>query len=189
MKVIRGLKIGGLQQKIFNLMLIFILALIAAYTAVAIYQQNNLTDIAQDTSKAQQEAITAVSEETMRQVLDASMTKSTGLQAYIVNDLFSDVRSDVLTLQSFATELYARSELFPQHPFSPPLKEKDGEPSAYVLHEPGVNPQASQMLGLTANMSEIMMARYTSSDNLSGCFSGNDPLPRPLCSRWFCLGC
>ena len=34
MKIIRGIKIGGLQQKIFNLMLIIILALIGVYGAV-----------------------------------------------------------------------------------------------------------------------------------------------------------
>ena len=42
MKIIKGIKIGGLQQKIFNLMLIFIVALIGAYAAVAVYQQKNL---------------------------------------------------------------------------------------------------------------------------------------------------
>ena len=30
MKIIKGIKIGGLQQKIFNLMLIFILLLVGA---------------------------------------------------------------------------------------------------------------------------------------------------------------
>ena len=33
MKIIRGLKIGGLQQKIFNLMLLIIAVLIGIYTA------------------------------------------------------------------------------------------------------------------------------------------------------------
>ena len=36
MKIIRGIKIGGLQQKIFNLILIFIIALIGTYTAVSV---------------------------------------------------------------------------------------------------------------------------------------------------------
>ena len=37
MKIIRGIKIGGLQQKILNPMLIFIIALIGAYAAVLYY--------------------------------------------------------------------------------------------------------------------------------------------------------
>ena len=172
MKIIRGIKIGGLQQKIFNLMLIMILALIGAYVAISAYQQRSLTRIVQETNTMQETAIVETSEGTMQAVLDASMTRSTALQAYIADDLFSDVRSDVLTLQAFAEELFEHEEQFSPHTFSPPLAENDGVPSVYVLHEPDVNPQDSQMLGLIANMSEILLARFTASDKLSGCFVG-----------------
>ena len=172
MKIIHGIKIGGLQQKIFNLMLIVILALVGAFAAVSIYQQKNLTHVVEEANAEQQTAITAVSEATMEGVLASTMAKTTALQAYIAGDLFGDVKTDVQTFQAFATELFANAELFPPHPFSPPLAENDGVPSAYVLHEPGVDPQDSQMLGLAANMSEILLARFASSDKLSGCFVG-----------------
>ena len=172
MKIIHGIKIGGLQQKIFNLMLIVILALVGAFAAVSIYQQKNLTHIVEEANTEQQTAITAVSEATMESVLASTMAKTTALQAYIAGDLFGDVKTDVQTFQAFATELFANAEMFPPHPFSPPLAENDGVPSVYVLHEPGVDPQDSQMLGLAANMSEILLARFASSDKLSGCFVG-----------------
>ncbi len=172
MKIIHGIKIGGLQQKIFNLMLIVILALVGAFAAVSIYQQKNLTHVVEEANAEQQTAITAVSEATMESVLASTMAKTTALQAYIAGDLFGDVKTDVQTFQTFATELFANAEMFPPHPFSPPLAENDGVPSAYVLHEPGVDPQDSQMLGLAANMSEILLARFASSDKLSGCFVG-----------------
>ncbi len=172
MKIIHGIKIGGLQQKIFNLMLIVILALVGAFAAVSIYQQKNLTHVVEEANAAQQTAITAVSEATMEGVLASTMAKTTALQAYIAGDLFGDVKTDVQTFQAFATELFANAEMFQPHPFSPPLAENDGVPSAYVLHEPGVDPQDSQMLGLAANMSEILLARFASSDKLSGCFVG-----------------
>ncbi len=172
MKIIHGIKIGGLQQKIFNLMLIVILALVGAFAAVSIYQQKNLTHVVEEANAEQQTAITAVSEATMEGVLASTMAKTTALQAYIAGDLFGDVKTDVQTFQTFATELFANAEMFPPHPFSPPLAENDGVPSAYVLHEPGVDPQDSQMLGLAANMSEILLARFASSDKLSGCFVG-----------------
>ena len=172
MKIIHGIKIGGLQQKIFNLMLIVILALVGAFAAVSIYQQKNLTHVVEEANAEQQTAITAVSEATMEGVLASTMAKTTALQAYIAGDLFGDVKTDVQTFQAFATELFANAEMFPPHPFSPPLAENDAVPSAYVLHEPGVDPQDSQMLGLAANMSEILLARFASSDKLSGCFVG-----------------
>ena len=61
MKIIKGIKIGGLQQKIFNLMLIFILLLVGAYVAVSVWQQRSLTNIVQESGARQQESITAVS--------------------------------------------------------------------------------------------------------------------------------
>ena len=53
----------------------------------------------------------------MQAVLDASMTQSTALQAYIANDLFDDVKTNVLTLQAFAEELFEHAEQFSPHPF------------------------------------------------------------------------
>jgi len=172
MKYVRGLKIGGLQQKIFNLTLIFVLLLVGAFVAVSVYQQHHLSDIVSEAGNRQQASITDVSEATMEAVLEQSLTKTTALQAYIAGDLFGDVKADVQTLQAFATELFAHEEQFSSHPFSPPLKEKDGVPSVYVLHEEGADPQDSGMLGLIANMSEVMMARFSASDKLSGCFVG-----------------
>lgn len=172
MKIINGIKIGGLQQKIFNMMLILILLLMGAYAAVSVWEQNNLKHIVQQASDEQQESIENISEETMKEVLDSSMVQTTALQAYIADDLFSDVQTDVLTMKAFAEELYKHEDQFTVHEFYPPLAENDGTPSAYVLHEPGVDPQDSQILGLVANMSEILLASFSASDNLSGCFVG-----------------
>ena len=172
MKIIKGIKIGGLQQKIFNLMLIFILLLVGAYVAVSVWQQRSLTNIVQESGARQQESITVVSEDTMEAVLSASMTQSTALQAYIADDLFGDVRTDVLTLQAFATELFAHADSFSAHPVDPPEKANDGTPSVMLIHEQGVDPNRSEMLGLVGNMSEIMLAMFEASDKLSGIFVG-----------------
>ena len=115
MKVIRGIKIGGLQQKIFSLMFLFVAALIAVFVAVSLYQQKNLSRVVEEASAEQQASIETVSENTMEAMLAASMTRTTALQAYIANDLFGDVRTDVLTLQAFATELFAHEENFSAH--------------------------------------------------------------------------
>ncbi len=170
MKIIRGIKIGGLQQKICNLMLIFIVALIGAYAAVSVYQQKNLTSVVQEASSAQQASITTVSEETMQTVLQTSMSRTTALQAYIANDLFADVRTDVLTLQAFASELFAHADSFEPHPYDEPDPANEGVASVQMQHEAGVDPAESETLGLVANMSEIMLAMFKNSDKLSSCF-------------------
>ncbi len=170
MKIIGKIKLGGLHQKIFNLMLIFILALISVYVLVSLYQQRNLSAVVQEASYEQQQSISAISEETMKAVLDSTMVRSTALQAYIADDLFADVRTDVLTLQSFAEELFAHAELFSPHPFQAPDAANDGKASVQVQFEAGVDPAQSEALGLVANMSEVMLAMFESSDKLSSCF-------------------
>jgi len=170
MRIIRGIKLGGLQQKIFSLILIFIIGLVGAFVAVSIYMQRHLSAIVEETSLEQQAAITAVSEETMEAVLESTMVKATALQAYIADDLFGDVRSDVLTLHAFAEELFAHADNFDPHPFYPPDPSMDGIPCAQIQHEAGVDPARSRALALAANMSEIMVSMFQSSDKLNSCF-------------------
>ena len=172
MRKVLGLKIGGLQQKIINLVLVFILALVAAYVGVSLYQYRALNDTVGEAAERQQASIVSVSEETMEAVLESAMAKATGLQVTIAGDLFDDVRSDILTLQAFATELFENADSLSAHPFHAPRAEDDGKAVAYALSEPGVDPEDSPSLGLVANMSEIMVAMYEASDKLSGCFIG-----------------
>ena len=172
MKVIRGIKIGGLQQKIFNLILFFIVAIVGVYAAVSAFQQKSLSGIVQETAVRQQASIETVSEETMEAILEASLTRSNALQAYIADDLFADVRSDVLTLQAFAGELFEHADSFPAYPVEAPAIANDGKPAAMLIHEEGTDPADSEALGLVGNMSEIMLAMYEASDQLSSIFVG-----------------
>ncbi len=170
MRIIRGIKIGGLQQRIFTLVLIFIAALIVIYTTVAISMQKNLSATVGEAGAEQQASITAVSEQTMEAVLNSSLTQTTALQAYIADDLFADVRTDVLTLQAFATELFQHGDNFDAHPFYEPDASKDGVASVQVQYAEGVDPAKSKDLALVANMSEVMLAMFRNSDKLSSCF-------------------
>ncbi len=171
MKVICGIKFGGLQQKIFNIVLVFIVLLIAVYAAVAIYQERNLAETVTEANELQQQSIISVSEETMDAVLKNTMTENTGMQAYIMDDLFSEVRSDVLVLRTFAEKLFEHEDEFRARTVDYPDPEKDGIPSVQLLHEDGVDPADSELLGLVANMGEIMLSMYEASDHLGSCFA------------------
>ena len=167
-----GLTFGGLQQKILNLVLVFLLALMAVYGGVAIYQSKHLSKVVGDASSEQQEAIEKVSGDTMHQVIDGSMTKTNALQAYIADDMFLDIKTDVSTLQSLATGLFEHMGSFEAAPFSLPDPANDGQLSAQVLYEEGVDYQNSEYLGVAAHMSETMIAMCKQSDYLSNCFIG-----------------
>ena len=172
MRIIRGFKIGGLQQKIFNLVLIFILMIIGVYVGVNVWNQRNLVKVVQDAGDRQQESIVNISGQTMEAVLNASMKRMTALQAYIADDLFGDVRSDVMTLQTIAEKLIENADEIAPRQVYEPSADMEGIPSVQLIHEDGVNPENSQMVGLMGNMSEIMLSMYENSGKMSSVFVG-----------------
>ncbi|MBQ8133756.1 MAG: SpoIIE family protein phosphatase [Clostridia bacterium] len=130
----------------------------------------NLTKVVENSAEKQEKSITKVSEETMFRMLDTSMTQSTGMHAYIADNIFSEVRGNVLTLQEYAEYLYAHPEEFSDKQVSDPLPENDGKPSVQLQHEAAVDPADDKKLGLAANMSEIMLSMFQHSNVLNSCF-------------------
>ncbi|MCR5167275.1 MAG: SpoIIE family protein phosphatase [Oscillospiraceae bacterium] len=167
-----GLTLGGLQQKILNLVLIFLLAMIAVFAAVSVYQAKRLSAVVDVAGSEQQQAIKNVSEETMRQVIEGSMAKTNALQAYIADDMFSDVKSDVAALQSLAEGLFEHRENFEPYPAYLPDPADNGRLTAQVLCEEGVDYKQSEDLGIAAHMSETMVAICENSRYLDNCFFG-----------------
>ncbi len=167
-----GMTFGGLQQKIMNLVLIFMLALIALFSAVSVFQMKKLSSVVGKAGSEQQEAIEKVSGNTMHQVIESSMTKTNALQAYIADDMFTDIKTDVATLQHLATGLFEHKDSFEPYTAYLPDKANDGKFSAQVLHEEGVDYTSSEYLGVAAHMSETMIAMCEQSEYLNNCFIG-----------------
>ena len=167
-----GLTIGGLQQKIFNLVLVFVIIIGIVVGGISFYQYSLITELVSSTNEEQQESISAISANTMSQVIDGSMTKSNALQAYIAGDMFTDLKTDVVTLQTLATGLFEHMDSFEPHAFAVPDPANEGIPSAQVLWERGVNYESSEYLGVAAHMTDTMIAMYTSNDMMSTVYFG-----------------
>lgn len=172
MKKIFGFTIGGLQHKILSLFLVLFLITIAFGSVITYFQTKQLTAIIQDATDAQQTAIADVSTETMHEIIAGSMTKTNSLQAEIFDEMFSDVRHDVMTLQSLAENLFAQGENLAPAPFSLPDAANEGDFSAQVLAEQGIDPEQSAYLGTAAQMSSTMIAMCSNSYYMSNAFIG-----------------
>ncbi len=170
MKTIRGIKIGGLQSKIFSLILFLIVVLIGTYSVVFAIHMKHLSAIVQRTGAEQQASIKDTSESAMEAVMSAFLKRSTGLQAYIADDLFSEVRGNVTILKTVAEQYFGRADTLTPHAFAYPDPANAGKASVQMQHERGVDPNASRDLGIAANMSEIMLAMFESCDKLNSCF-------------------
>jgi len=164
--------IGGLHHKILKLVLVNMLALILIFAAVSFFQSRTLSDISQDSRNEQQEAITAISEDTMRQVIEGSLTKTNALQAYIAGEMMSSLRSNVLALQSLAVGIFEHRSSFAPHSFYPPDKADAGKVTAQALGEEGVDIYSSDYLPIAAHMSDTMTALMSSSEQMLNFYIG-----------------
>ena len=157
MKKIFGLTVGGLQQKIVNLVVVTIILLVASYLGIALYQMRTLTQIVEEAGAEQKDSITSISSETMDQVVDSSMTRTTALQAYVANDMFEDVEESVTILAELTEGLFRNSGRYRPVDIPKNNVKENGTLTVQLNHEAGVDPYESKSLPLVANLGDIMI--------------------------------
>ncbi len=161
MRKFKNFVIGGIQSKVFNLILYTVFLLTAAFIALSIYQNNTLSQLVADSSQKQQEAIGEITGRVMDVVVDQSLERTNRTEAAIVDAMFTDEARRVLFLADYATKLFAHPENYDPKPYSGPRAEDDGKWTAKVIYAPGVDPEDPAVkgkLGLVANMAEIMLS-------------------------------
>ncbi len=172
MKKFRNITLGGIQQKIFNLVLITFLLMMGTFSAVMIYLYGQTTSLVHETNNLQKQSITSISQETMDAVLKANMTQGALLQAYIATDYFEDAAGAVRMIADYAGHLFANPGAYSAREVSRPDREKDGQISAQVLTEEGVDPDGEtirEKLGLIGNLADLMTALYAEA-NVDSCY-------------------
>ena len=172
MKKYKNISIGGIQQKIFNLVLIMLLLVVAAYTVVIFYQANQLTQLVTDTNEKQRQSISAITSQTMDGVIAASLGRSTQMEAEIADDMFEGVANVVRMTADYAEKLFESPENYAPFPVSLPNASDDGNVSVQLLTEDGVDPQdpeIAEKAGLIGNISPLLAALYQNSD-VSSCY-------------------
>ena len=163
MKKYKNLTFGGIQQKIFNLVLIMLLLVMAAYSVMILYQMKNLTGLVTETNEEQKGAITATSRQIMDAVIAQTQTSQTQMQAYIADNMFSGTADTVGTLAEYTRLLFESPQQYPAHAVARPNAALDGTASVQLLTEEGVDPDdpaVAEKLGLIGNLSELMLSMY-----------------------------
>ena len=161
MKKIKNWVLGGLQQKIFNLVLITIILIVVAYTIVISYQTKNLSKIVAETGAQQEESIKEISTLTMDAVVQNNLGTTTELEAYIADELFENLGKNVTILGDYAEKLFSDPESFPGQEVLPPSAENDGEVSVQLLTEDGIDvteKATADHIRLIGNMGDLMSA-------------------------------
>ena len=163
MRKFKNITLGGIQQKIFNLVLIMLLLVMAVFSVVIFHQMNGIHTLVSETNEKQKASITGISESTMDAVVSMSLTSSTQMQAQLADNLFSDTANVVSTIGDYAKMVFESPERYPARAVPLPDAALDGAASVQMLTEEGVDlndPAVAEKLALLGNLSEMMLSVY-----------------------------
>ncbi|MDO4865220.1 MAG: SpoIIE family protein phosphatase [Clostridia bacterium] len=173
MKRIKNLVIGGIENKVFNLILVTVILLTAAYMAVSVNHSNMLAKLAAESNAQQQAAIEEITNATMYTVVEQSMGQSTELEAHIADGLFDGLKTRVEMMGEYAQMLFSDPSAYSRMAFAGPDPAQNGETVAQLILADGVDgtdPELADRIGLAANMSGLMVSLYGVSAETNSCF-------------------
>ena len=173
MKKFKNFVLGGIQNKIFNLVAITIMLIVLAHGVVIFSLTREVTVLLNHTNEKQQESIAEISNRTMENVVEGSLGTTTNLEAYIADDMFDDVRSDVEMISKFVYKLDKHKARMKSSPVGLPDPSLDGESSAQLLMESGVDiedPEIAAEIELFGNAAGMMIAQFDTMPELNSCF-------------------
>ncbi len=173
MKKFKNLVIGGIQSKMFNLILVTVLLLTVAFSAVSFYRSGLLSRLAEESGERQQEAISEVNDTVMSSVIEKSMGRSTALEAQLADEMFHGLKSRVEMLGEYAGKLFEQSGSTQRIRTYGPDPERNGEVTAQLFAAEGVDIQDYDLrdrIGLIGNMRDLMITLYGVSEQTNSCF-------------------
>ena len=164
--------IGGIENKVLNLILVTVIILAAAFFAVTAYNSRMLAKLTEQTNQKQLDAITTSTAEMIDQVVDSTMARTTELGAKITDELFNGLGVRVNMLGEYAGKLFSGDVDVRPVPYKAPDPEKEGEVRAQLILADGVKltPHLKQRLGIAANMSDMMISLFGASEVTNSCF-------------------
>ena len=171
MRKFKNLVIGGIESKIFNLILITVILLTAAFAVITVSQSRMLSSLTAETSLRQQETTSGIISETMSTVTQKSMDRTTEMEAQAVYEMFQDVSARVTMAADYAAKVFFDPDSFPEKPWAGPDASLNGQMAAQIIWAEGVSPEDPALAaraGLVSNLSDLMISLCTATgaDNI-----------------------
>ncbi len=170
-KKIRNLVIGGIENKVFNLILATVFLTAAAFMAGFLYQSGMLADLNEDTNERQLESISEITGNVMDQVVTQSMDQLTDKEAELSDELFGGLKNRVEMLGDYAGKLFSDPDNAPRAAYAQPDPARNGEVTAQLILADGVEEDAiADKIAVAANMSDMMISLFGASAETNSCF-------------------
>ena len=173
MKRFKNLVIGGIENKIFNLVLFTVVLIVLAFALVIGHQARELSRLSAETNEKQQQSMEQISAATMQGVMDATMNKTAILQADVADGMFNETKNDVSMLADYAAKLYADPEAFPCIAMEQPSDFSGKRNVITWLHAEGMDMESEEVLaeaGLLGNLNGMMLSLLDNSEYLGACY-------------------
>ena len=174
MKIIERKKEKSLRSKIMILVLTFLLTLFAVFVVLYVTRMLSLSKMIKETGNKQEIAISSVSNKTVHQIINSSMADQNAMQANIYDDMFSDLKNNVLIIQTYAMQIFRHRDRYSPHAFELPDPANEGTASAQVIYEEGIDYRNSELLPYASHMTNLMISVFSNADSISNCYIGLD---------------
>ena len=139
MKTFKNLVIGGIENKVVNLILITIVVISAAFFAMNRYQNKMLEDVNTETISKQQQALTDITNGIMNDIVEQSMDQTTELKAQMADEVFHNLAVRVEMMGEYAGKLFQDPSSVGREEYAAPDKAQDGQIVCQTILADGVN--------------------------------------------------
>ena len=173
MKKIRNLVIGGIENKVFNLILAAVLITALVFIGGFIYQNRMLEQLSRESSEKQQESITGFINQVMDQVVQQTMDRNTEQEAALADEMFHDLETRVRMMANYAQKLFEDEDLKVDRPsvFTTPDPARDGEITPQLILAKGVDAgEMADRISIASEMADMMISLFSASAETNSCF-------------------
>ncbi len=171
MKTFKNLVIGGIENKVVNLILITIIVISAAFMGMSLYQNKMLEDVNAETIGKQQQALTDITNGIMNDIVDQSMDQTTVLKAQMADEVFHNLAVRVEMMGEYAGKLFQDPSSVGREEYAAPDKSQDGRIVCQTILADDVNEEEiADRIGLAANMTDMMSTLFGASEDTNSCF-------------------
>ncbi len=167
MKKFKNFVFGGIETKLFNLILICVIVITATGFLVTNYQNNVLSQLTAETSVRQRETIGEITDSVMQQVIEQNMDRIIGMEAYIADEMFRELRNRVQIMAEYSLSLFRDPEAVEPGAYRLPDASLEGKLTPKMLLAEGIDPndpEVQQRMGMMASMSDAMVFLCFSDD-------------------------
>lgn len=165
MKRYKNLVIGGIESKIFNLILISLLLITVAYMALSMVHSKMLADLVEESSTQQEESVSETTNQIMDMVVKQSLTRANRMEADVVDEIFAKAKDMLVFYGERAEYLFSHPNEFTPKPYALPNPADDEKWVPKIMYADDTDPSDPALiakLGLISNMSDMMIDFCTS---------------------------